>query len=112
MNEGKTMKDMTKGSIIGAIISFAIPMLISSIFQQLYSLVDTYIVSRYLGPDALAGVGATGLLTFLMLCIALGMGAGGGLIIAQCYGSKNYEKLRSTIISMSYIMLLLAAGMT
>ncbi len=106
------MKDMTKGSIIGAIISFSIPMLISSIFQQLYSLVDTYIVSRYLGPDALAGVGATGLLTFLMLCIALGMGAGGGLIIAQCYGSKNYEKLHRTIISMSYIMLLLAAVMS
>lgn len=106
------MKDMTKGSIIGAIISFSVPMLISSIFQQLYSLVDTYIVSRYLGPDALAGVGATGLLTFLMLCIALGMGAGGGLIIAQCYGSRNYEKLRSTIISMSYIMLLLAAVMS
>ena len=103
---------MTKGSIIGAIISFSVPMLISSIFQQLYSLVDTYIVSRYLGPDALAGVGSTGLLTFLMLCIALGMGAGGGLIIAQCYGSKNYEKLRSTIISMSYIMLLLAAVMS
>ena len=106
------MKDMTKGNIIGAIISFAIPMLISSIFQQLYALVDTYIVSRYLGPDALAGVGATGLFTFLMLCIALGMGAGGGLIIAQCYGSKNYDKLRSTIISMSYIMMLLAAVMS
>lgn len=106
------MKDMTKGNIIGAIISFAIPMLISSIFQQLYALVDTYIVSRYLGPDALAGVGATGLLTFLMLCIALGMGTGGGLIIAQCYGSKNYDKLRSTIISMSYIMMLLAAVMS
>ena len=106
------MKDMTKGSIIGAIISFSVPMLISSIFQQLYSLVDTYIVSRYLGPDALAGVGATGLLTFLMLCIALGMGTGGGLIISQCYGSKNYDKLRSTIISMSVIMLLLAAVMS
>ena len=106
------MKNMTKGSIIGAIISFSVPMLISSIFQQLYSLVDTYIVSRYLGPDALAGVGATGLLTFLMLCIALGMGAGGGLIIAQCYGSKNYEKLRDTIISTGYIMLVLAAVMS
>ena len=106
------MKDMTKGSITGAIISFSVPMLISSIFQQLYSLVDTYIVSRYLGPEALAGVGATGLLTFLMLCIALGMGAGGGLIIAQCYGSKNYEKLRDTIISTGYIMLVLAAVMS
>jgi putative MATE family efflux protein len=106
------MKDMTKGSILGAIVSFSVPMLISSIFQQLYSLVDTYIVSRYLGPDALAGVGATNLLTFLILCIAIGMGTGGGLIIAQCYGNKNFDKLRSTIISMTYIMVLLAAVMS
>ncbi len=106
------MKDMTKGSITGAIISFSLPMLISSIFQQLYSLVDTFIVSRYLGPDALAGVGATNLVSFLMLCISLGMGTGGGLIIAQCYGSRNYGKLRSTIISMSYIMLLIALVMS
>ena len=76
------MKDMTKGSIPGALITFSVPMLIASIFQQLYTLVDTFIVSRYLGADALAGVGATSLLTFLMLCIALGMGNGGGLIIA------------------------------
>lgn len=106
------MKDMTKGSITGALISFSVPMLISSIFQQLYSLVDTFIVSRYLGPDALAGVGATNLVTFLMLCISLGMGTGGGLIIAQCYGSKNYDKLRRTIISMSYVMILIALVMS
>lgn len=103
------MNDMTKGSILKAIIAFSVPMLIASIFQQLYSLVDTVIVSRYLGPDALAGVGATGLLSFLLLCIALGMGGGGGLIIAQCFGNGNYEKLRKTIVSMSYTMVLLAA---
>ena len=106
------MKDMTKGSIPGALITFSVPMLIASIFQQLYTLVDTFIVSRYLGADALAGVGATSLLTFLMLCIALGMGNGGGLIIAQCFGNKNYIKLKKTIVSMTYCMFVLAAVMS
>ncbi len=106
------MKDMTKGSVLKALIAFSVPMLIASIFQQLYTLVDTFIVSRYLGADALAGVGATNLLIFLMLCIALGMGNGGGLIIAQCFGNKNYEKLKKTIISMCYCMFVLAALMS
>ena len=111
-NEVFDMKDMTKGSIPGLIISFAIPTFIASMFQQLYSLVDTIIVSRYLGPDALAGVGSTGLLTFLLLSLALGMGNGGGLIISQCFGSGNLEKLKNTIVSMSYCMLVLAMGMS
>ena len=61
------MKDMTQGSIFKNIIGFSIPLLISSIFQQLYSVIDTIIVSRSLGSDALAGIGATGQLTFLVL---------------------------------------------
>ncbi len=106
------MKDMTKGSILKALITFSVPMLIASVFQQLYTLVDTVIVSRYLGAEVLAGVGATGVLTYLILCIALGMANGGGLIISQCYGSRNYEKLKKTIISMTWIMLLFAIVMS
>jgi putative MATE family efflux protein len=106
------MRDMTKGNITQNIIFFAIPLFIASIFQQLYSIVDTIIVSRTLGSDALAGVGATGQPTFLLLCIALGMGNGGGLIISQCFGSKNFEKLKRVIISMAYSMLALALTMS
>ncbi|MCR5031830.1 MAG: MATE family efflux transporter [Lachnospiraceae bacterium] len=106
------MKDMTTGKIMNSIIGFAVPMLISSIFQQLYSVMDTLIISRFLGPDALAGVGSTGQITFLTLCIALGMGNGGGLIISQSFGSKDMRKLERTIVSMSYIMVLLAACMS
>lgn len=98
------MKDMTQGSIFKNIIGFSIPLLISSIFQQLYSVIDTIIVSRSLGSDALAGIGATGQLTFLVLCIALGMSNGGGLIISHCFGSGNFKKLKSTIVSMTYCM--------
>ena len=106
------MRDMTKGNITQNIIFFAIPLFIASIFQQLYSIVDTIIVSRTLGCDALAGVGATGQPTFLMLCIALGMGNGGGLIISQCFGSKNLQKLKSVIVSMAFCMLILALIMS
>ena len=80
------MKDMTQGNPLRQILTFAVPMLIASIFQQFYNFVDTLIVGRYLGANALAGVGSTGTLTFLILNLALGMTNGGGLIIAQCFG--------------------------
>ncbi len=106
------MKDMTQGNIVRSIIGFAIPLLIASVFQQLYSVVDTVIVSRCIGADALAGVGATGQVTFLMLCIALGMGNGGGIIVAQCFGGGNLKKLNRTIVSMTYCMIVLAVIMS
>ncbi len=97
-------KDMTKGKPLPLIISFAIPMLISSIFQHLYTAVDTLIISQYLGSKALAGVGATGLVIFLILYLAIGMGNGGGLIIAQCYGGNDRIKMWKTIVAMTWIM--------
>ncbi len=108
----RPMKDMTRGNILNSIVGFAVPLLISSLFQQLYSVIDTLIISRFLGADALAGVGATGQITFLTLCIALGMGNGGGLIISQSFGSKDRNKLERTIVSMSYIMVVLAVIMS
>ena len=107
-----SMKDMTQGNITKSIITFAIPMLISSIFQQLYAVIDALIISRFLGADALAGVGATGQITFLTLSIALGMGNGGGLIISQCFGAKDNIRLKKTIVSMTYIMIILAVIMS
>ncbi|MCR5310776.1 MAG: MATE family efflux transporter, partial [Lachnospiraceae bacterium] len=97
---------------MNSIVGFAVPLLISSLFQQLYSVMDTLIISRFLGADALAGVGSTGQITFLTLCIALGMGNGGGLIISQSFGSKDRAKLERTVVSMSYIMAVLAVIMS
>ncbi len=98
------MRDMTEGSPLRQIMRFAVPMLFASIFQQLYNLVDTLIVGRYLGADALAGVGATGTLTFLLLNFALGMANGGGLILSQCYGRKDKAQMRETILAMVWTM--------
>lgn len=94
---------MTKGNPFGLIIGFAIPMLIGNVFQQIYNVVDTIIVGRYLGEEALAGVGSTGTLTFFLLALAMGLGNGAGLIVAQCYGCKDKEKLCRTVTALIWV---------
>ena len=63
------MKDMTEGNVSKTLIMFTLPMLLSVMFQQFYNMVDTMVVGNYLGVDALAGVGSTGAINFLILFI-------------------------------------------
>ena len=69
-------KDMTSGSPLKLILFFAFPMLIGNIFQQFYNMADTLIVSQTLGMNALAAVGSTGSVNFLILGLAIGITAG------------------------------------
>lgn len=85
-------KDLTHGSTLKLIISFCIPLIGGAIFQQLYNNVDSIIVGRFVGVDALAAVGSTGSLNFLIIGFALGLTAGCGIPIAQAFGARN-EKL-------------------
>ena len=94
------MKDMTQGNPIKLILGFAIPMLIGNIFQQIYNVVDTIIVGRYLGEDALAGVGSTGTLTFFLLALVGGLCNGAGLVVAQCVGCKDTDKLKKSVVAL------------
>ena len=64
---------MTTGKPMPLIVGFAVPLLIGGVFQQVYNLVDVMIVGRYLGEQALAGVGSTGSLTFFMLSLVMGL---------------------------------------
>ena len=73
------VKDMTSGSPTKLIIGFALPLLMGMLFQQVYSLMDTIIVGQALGVNALAGVGATGSITFLIIGFCLGVCNGFGL---------------------------------
>ena len=68
-----TTKDMTTGSSMKLILGFAVPLLMGMLFQQVYSLVDTIIVGRFLGVNALAAVGATGSINFLIIGFCLGL---------------------------------------
>ena len=95
----KTSINLLDGPILRSIIAFAIPILISNIFQQLYNTADIMIVGRYLGPNALAGVGATAAIFELVIGFALGVGNGMGVIIARCFGAKDMDQLKHAVAS-------------
>ena len=84
-----TTKDMTSGSTMKLILGFAVPLLMGMLFQQVYSLVDTIIVGRFLGVSALAAVGATGSINFLIIGFCQGICNGFGLPVAQRFGARG-----------------------
>ena len=92
-----TTKDMTTGSSMKLILGFAVPLLMGMLFQQVYSLVDTIIVGRFLGVNALAAVGATGSINFLIIGFCLGLCNGFALPVAQRFGAKDYDGLRKYV---------------
>lgn len=95
----QTTKDMTKGEPFRLILWFSIPLLLGNIFQQLYSMVDTIIVGNVLGKEALAAVGTTGPLNFLILGFAMGITSGFAVSVAQRFGAGDEEGLRKTVAS-------------
>ena len=96
--------DITKGEPTKLLISFAIPMLIGNIFQQVYNLVDSIIVGRFVGSDALAAVGATSSVTFLFFALCNGIGNGGGIVTAQYFGAGNADRIKKALVNAGYIM--------
>ncbi len=87
-------KDLTVGKPFGLILEFALPIVLGNLFQQVYNLVDTLLVGRFLGVEALAGVGATGAINFLIVGFCCGLGSGFVIPIANRFGAKDYEDLR------------------
>ena len=88
------MNDLTKGKPLKLIFWFTIPLLIGNIFQQFYSLSDTLIVGQTLGVKALAAVGSTGSVQFLIIGFAQGLTAGLSILTAQYFGAKDYKGVR------------------
>ncbi len=95
--------DMTKGSELGHILRFALPMLAGNLLQQLYNIVDSIIVGRYLGYQALAAVGATGSITFLFYNLCIGLSTAVGILVAQRFGEKNYADVKRYIANSAYV---------
>lgn len=94
---------MTTGKPMPLIVGFAVPLLIGGVFQQVYNLVDVMIVGRYLGEQALAGVGSTGSLTFFMLSLVMGLCNRAGILVAQCFGVGNFYDMRRAVTSIIWI---------
>lgn len=105
-------KDMTKGSPMRLILGFAVPLLFGLLFQQLYSMVDTIIVGHYLGVNALASVGATGSVNFLIVGFCMGVCNGFAIPIAQEFGAGHEGNLRKYVGNCVRLSVVFAAVIT
>ena len=91
--------DMTKGSPLKIFVLFSIPLLIGNIFQQLYSMVDTIIVGRFIGVEALAAVGSTGSMFFLVNGMIMGLTSGFSILVSQKFGAKDEDGVKKAVAS-------------
>ena len=108
-------KDMTIGSPAKQILYFSVPLLIGNLFQQFYNMADAFIVGRTLGSNALAAVGCTGGLSFLILGFATGATSGMSIVTAQRFGAQDEEGVKrsfavSCLISIILTVLLTVVG--
>ena len=105
-------KDLTQGSPVRLILGFALPLLAGMLFQQLYNLVDTLIVGRFLGMEALAGVGATGSINFLVLGFCMGVCSGFAIPVAQQFGAHEESRMREFVANGTWLSIVFAVVMT
>lgn len=106
------MKDLTKGYPAKVIIMFTIPIMLSYILQQLYNLVDSKIVSEYVGPEALAAIGATAVVSNLIIGFINGLTQGFAIPIANSFGAKDMDRLRKNVAGAILLTLSVAVVMT
>ena len=99
--------DMTQGNITRHIILFALPLLAGNIFQQMYNMVDTWVVGRFVSNEAYAAVGSVGPIINMLVGFFMGLSSGAGVVISQYYGAKRYADVQRTVhtaITMTLIM--------
>ena len=90
-------QDMTVGNPYANLIAFALPLLIGNVMQQLYNTVDSIVVGRYIGDNALAAVGAAGPVMNLIFVLFIGIATGTGITVAQYFGAKMREELSKSV---------------
>lgn len=101
------MRDMTKNSVTKSMLIFAAPMIAGNLLQQMYNIVDTFIVGRYIGADALAAVGSSYTVMVFLTSIILGLCMGGGVLFSMLFGAdKSDEMKQSFVISFGFIGLI------
>lgn len=106
------MRDLTKGNPIKLILMFTMPLFIGNLFQQLYNFSDVLVVGQTLGVNALAAVGSTGSLNFLIIGFASGLTAGLSIVTAQRFGARDYRGVRRSFAASIMISLIVAIVLT
>ena len=108
--QAKCQVDMTYGDISKQLFMFTIPILLSQILQQFYNIADTAIIGRYIGTDALAAIGSTGLLISVIVNFFIGLSTGVSAVIANQFGANEYDKLKKSISTSLAVSVLLGIG--
>lgn len=109
--EKQFVYSMTEGSPAKLLLKFTLPMLIGNIFQQFYNMVDSVVVGRFVGANALAAVGATGSLNFLFFAMSFGIAAGVGVVVSQYFGAGRMDMVERGIINGMYLLALVSVLM-
>ena len=104
--------DMTTGNITRHIISFALPLLIGNIFQQLYNTVDTWVVGKFVSNEAYAAVGTVGPIINMLIGFFMGLSSGAGVVISQYYGAKRFAEVEKTVHTAIAMTLILGIAFT
>lgn len=105
-------KDLTEGNPMKLILNFGLPLLFGLLFQQFYNMVDTIIVGKFLGVDALAAVGSTGSINFMILGFCIGICNGFAIPVAQAFGAKDTGNMKKYITNCVWASIFFAAVMT
>ena len=105
-------KKMTEGSELKHIILFTLPLFAGNVFQQLYNIVDSMIVGKFLGSDKLAAVGTTGSLTYLFSTLCIGLSVGAGILISQRFGAGMHKEVKRLITNSAYVIMAFGAVVT
>ena len=104
--------DMTVGKPLRVILRFMIPLLIGNIFQTLYNMVDTMIVGRFVGANALAAVGSTGTIMFMVMGTTMGLTQGVTILTSQRFGAGDADGVKRSVANGSLLVVCTAALMT
>ena len=104
--------DMTSGPILKQLLVFGAPIFLGSVFQQLYSMVDSIVVGNYVGSDALASVGSASVISNCLVMVATGLTTGASVVVAQLAGAKQFERIRHAISTTLIFAFFVAFGAT
>lgn len=105
-------KDLTSGSPLKVILLFALPLVLGNLFQQFYSLADTIIVGRFVGVNALASVGSTSSINYMIIGFVTGVCNGFAIPIAQYFGARDYSDMRRYIANSAWLCIISAVILT
>lgn len=107
--KNKSVSSMTEGSPAKLILMFTLPMLVGNLFQQFYNMVDSIVVGRFVGANALAAVGATGSINFLFFSMSFGIASGIGVVVSQAFGADKPDMVERAIINGLYLLAIVSA---